>query len=635
MRITWKQRLAAHPEYRDIGVWPFIDVHTLPAEHRTLFLRNQTVAAQALDGQRQYDIAVAHNIDRSLITAIMERCLGGEDDHDPALSRGLIPYLRLNPSRRRAPLSTLQHRRGARGSLTALLDQLPTVKDGLDNVLRASLQRRAEGQNLLPLSFHSEFIRLLREAQWPSDRYPFTEARWGYESLRQYFHTRGNELRQPRAKPKRFVRTVTPQLSIYEEIQIDEQIFDAHGRIDLVLDEQQEPLRVGRITLACMVDKGSDARLGYQVCLTHHPSQFDLLALLYQLHAPWQPMALTTPGLAYAPGACLPTALGFPFTHAGPGILRFDNAMCHTAHSLRDFISDRLGATLELGLVAHPKGRNDVEHAFDLVSDQARRLPSTTGSHPRDPRREARKHRNKPPGITLHTIDEALSVILTQHNVTPQARLGGRTPLEVLQYQMLHGWPRLLPDVRVQRLNPFIQRRQVPVHWYKNENRQPHVNFEYARYLGDALRRPAVEETDVIVEFDIRDIRVLTVYDLKGQPLGEVRAPLNWQRYPHGIVTRRYIHRLTATARLQTIDPLGGYFAYLLAHRTQTKQATELLRVYREFQGGTLTFTGSAAPSIAPMISPAAPDTQAVAMGPGRDIPDWSPAFAAKGGLRL
>ncbi|MFT3930977.1 MAG: hypothetical protein QM709_11860 [Spongiibacteraceae bacterium] len=632
MHVTWKQRLAEHPEYRDFAAWPFIDVQTLAIEQRAGFLRNQTIAAQVLQGRRLQSIAAAIGIDHSTVSRIMKRCLGGEDEDEPPLTEGLIPYRQLASVRRCSPLPSLQAPCGARGALTALLEQLPTVKDGLDKVLRASLSRRADGQNLFPHAFHQEFIRLLLEAQWPRDCYPFTEKSQGYESLRNYLHQRSDELRLSRAKPTRVVRSVTTQLRIYEELQIDEQMFDAKGRIDLVLDEIHEPLRVGRITLACIVDKHSDARLGYQVCLTQHPSQFDLLALLYQLHAPWSPLLLTTPGLTYAPGACLPTALGFPFTHIGPGIVRFDNAMSHTAHSVREFVCERVGATLNLGLIAHPKGRNDIEHAFDLISDQARRLPSATGAHPLDPIREARKHRHTPPHITLRTIEEALSVILTQHNVTAQARLGGRTPLEVLQYNADQGWPRVLSDACVKRLNPFVQRRQVRVLWYKKEKRGPHLNFEHERYTGNALGISAHEKTDVIVEFDSRDIRALTVYSLDGHCLGEVRAPLSWQHYPHSITTRRYIHALSETRRLQAMDPLGGYFAFLLEHRTQEKSALELLRVYREFNTGSISFT---APTLVPSIpllpppSPEPPTTNA----PARTIPAWSIDLASKGAL--
>lgn len=621
MRITWRQRLIDHPEYRDFAAWPFIDVVTLRPEQRPDFLRNQSIVAQVLAGQRQQDIAAKSSLNRSGISKLMQRCLGGDDEEDPPLTKGLIPYRQVSPSQRRTTLPTLQEPGGARGALAALLKQLPSVKDGLDKTLSGSLKRLANGQNVLPKAFHDDFLRLLREAQWPSDRYPLTEKSQGYESLRCYMHKRSAELRAPKATSSRVIRSATTQLGIYEEIQIDEHTFDAHGRIDLELDGGYEPLRISRITVACMVDKVSDARLGFQICLTQHPSQFDLLALLHQLHAPWQPMTLLTPGLAYAPDACMPTALGFPFTHIGPGIFRFDNAMCHTAHRVRHVICDRMSATLNLGLVAQPKGRNVVEHAFDLVSDQARRLASTTGSYPHDPRREARKHRHKAPAISLLNIEEALSVIITQHNATAQARLGGHTPLDVLRYQMDNSWPQLLSELRLRNLNSFIQRQQVPVHWYKHEKRAPHLNFEHERYSGDALREPAVTNSNVIVEFDIRDIRELSVYDLHGLFLGKVSAPLSWQRYPHGVTTRRYIHALTKSSRLQSQDPLGGYFAYLLEHRDRAKQALELIRVYREFHRGITTFIQ---PAPKP---PPTPPTPSAPAGPARTIPDWNPTL--------
>lgn len=628
MCLTWRERLAAQPEYRDIATWPFIDVQTLAPDKRAAFLRNQRIVAHILNGARQRDVANAHGLDRSGVSKLMQRCLGGAEDSDPALTNALIPHQQLTPGQRRTPLSTLSAPAGGRGALTALFAQLPALQAALDRSLNASLQHRAEGQNLLPQGFHDEFRRLLREAQWPSDRWPFCERSEGYEALRQYFHKRSAELKAPKPKPTRVVRSVTSQLRVFDEIQIDEQTFDAQGRVDLVLDDIHEPLRLGRISQILMVDKATDCRLGWQICLTQHPSQFDLLALLAQLHAPWQRLELTTPGLAYAPGACLPSALGFPFTHLGPGLVRFDNALCHIAHTVRGYVADHLCATPNLGLIAQPKGRNDVEHAFDLVSDLARRFPSTTGSHPRDPRREARKLRGKPPRVTLRAIEEALSVQHTGHNVKAQARLVSRTPLEVLHYQVLSGWPRLLPDARVQRLNPFLLRAQVPVHWYRHENRNPHVNFEYVRYSGEGLRRAATAKA-VIVEADSRDIRELSVYALNGEYLGKVQAPLSWQRYPHSVTTRRRIHQLTKKRRLGSTDLLGGYFAYLLEHRELPTSALELIRVYREFHHGTIAFEPP--PRGREPAADVEVEVPLTASGPRRRIPSWNPHLALRG----
>lgn len=582
MLLTWRQRLELQPELADLRSWPVIDLSLLPVGHRKMMIRNQSIVAKALAGQNSRSIAAQHGIDRSRVSTLMNRCLGGEDTGEPALTRGLLPYCRLLSGKRRLPLGTLAQPTGASNAFKALLDTVPNLRQTLDAAVRAHVKRSGHGENLTPKSFHALLLRLLREAQWPLDSYPFTHESLAYESARRFLHRTilTCQLRQPNA-----VRTVRPirlDKRAYDEIEIDEQHFDAVAHIELVLDGSSLPLRMGRITTILAVDAATDCWLGVQLCLTAHPTQADMLCLLHQINH-WTPPELSTPGLAYLPGAGLPAGLGFPYTHAGPGLVRLDNALVHTAGVVRELICSRQGATLNLGLPAHPKGRNVVEHAFDLVSDQARRFPSTTGSHPRDPIREARRNRKRPPRVSLKALEDALRVIATTHNLTPQARLGGQTPLAVLQEHVQNGWARLLPPNAYQQLNPFLVRRAVPVLWRRAENRAPYINFEHVRYQGKCLHDVDLVAEGAHIEFDIRDIRSLKVYRKTGEHIGKVQAPKSWQRFPHSMTTRRYLMRLAKRERLSMIDPLADYFAYQLEHRHKAGCVTEMMRVYREF----------------------------------------------------
>jgi len=417
MRLTWRQRLMDEPGYCNFTAWPVIDPNTLPVTKRRGFLRNRHIVAQALAGRSFAEVAAANGVDLSLVSVLLQRSLGGDPDGAPRLTMALVPGTHIRPGRRRKALPSLAAPAGARGAFQHLLATVPGLQAALDTMLVAAITHDRHGQNVTPQIFHAELLRLLRDAHWPEDTYPFTAVRQGYETARRYYHRRGQELQLPKPKPTRVIRPLSPAHAIYQDIHIDEHTYDAHTTLYLSLDGQIIPLRVSRVTLILAVDAATDCYLAYQLCLTQRPNQYDLLALLRQLRSPWQPLPLTTPGLQYAPGACLPSALGTPFILAGLGVVRLDNALAHLAHSVRDFVCEREGATLNLGLPNHPKGRHPVEHAFDLAASHAHRLPSTTGSHPHDVLREARKNLDRPPTITLRALEEALSVTLTEHNV--------------------------------------------------------------------------------------------------------------------------------------------------------------------------------------------------------------------------
>jgi|KBSSwiStaDraftv2_1062776.scaffolds.fasta_scaffold01325_18 hypothetical protein len=111
---------------------------------------------------------------------------------------------------------------------------------------------------------------------------------------------------------------------------------------------------------------------------------------------------------------------------------------------------------------------------------------------------------------------------------------------------------------------------------------------------------------------------------MTGEYLGELRAPLSWQRYPHSVTTRRHIFAMAKKARLALPDPLGGYFAAVLQNRQQPSQALEMVRVYREF---------FPAHAVAPQ--PPVPDSEALvsptlhSRHEATTVPVWNPALAA------
>lgn len=490
----------------------------------------------------------------------------------------------------------------------------------MDGVILSGLRRERHAQNLTPKYFHKEFIRLLKDINWPDTSYPFDQQHMGYESCRKYLNTQIKEFKMPKSQRPREILTRTTTTIPYQEIQIDAQTQDVTTSITIDVNGHTSDLRLSRLTLFLATDVATGCHLAYQLCLTKDPSQLDLLSLLEMIHTPWEPIELKTPGLSYQPGACLPSALGELTQNASIGMVRMDNALCHMSHMVRNYVCNELGATLNFGLPAQPKSRNMVEYAFKRLNEYTHRFAATTGSNTQDPLKEAKKNTKKPPVLTINTLNEVLSVLITHHNVTPQERFGGLSPLDVMKSSLENLLVPMSFAHLEKRANPFLRQKKASVRCLSKENRRPHVNFEGFRYSGAGLNKSELIDREIVIEYDIRDLRSIKAYSSVGEQLGTLYAPKSWQKYSHSLYTRRIIRKITRVKRILGSDPLSGYFAYLLENKGSPKQATELLRIYKEY-------TSNPHPVADNKSAVTQPDSR-VKTSQSNSIPAWSPKLA-------
>lgn len=621
MQLTWRQRLEQQPSLLVFREWPVIDALSIPAAKRRQFLRNQQIVAQVLANRPLKATARDHQVSPPFVTYLLNRALGGEEAELPALTRALVPGEPLGGGRRRKALSTLADPGGNTCSFRHLLAVVPGLQAYLDKLLRLSVKRTRHGQNLRVDTFHKAFLRYLRQANWPADTYPFTVASQAYESLRRYFHQRTEELSLPR-EPSRVIAPRSTPVTLFEEIQVDEHTVDCHGSVVLVLNDHWEPLRLSRISLIAAREMATGGVLGAILVLSGAPCRDDVLALFAAFTRPWVPLPLTTPGLAYPPGAAMPTALGEDFQRPAYGIIRFDNAMVHRALEVRDYVCDQLGATLNLGIPKYPLARVLIESAFKDLNLDVHRFPSTTGSYPTDPLKEPAHHAKKPPVVSLKVLEETILVHMAAINQRVLGNLGAVSPIDVMREQMANHWVPLRPTCALDNTDPQVGSCWLPVHYSIRERRRPWVNFGYLRYDAPGVLPPALARQKIRVEYRRTDVRHLKAYTAQGEYLGILNAPKAWLRFPHSLPTRRLIMKLVKAAHLNTEDLLGGYFDHLLQHRKLPSKALELLRVVREY--GQVPRLAEAPLEQTPVEQPRTPVTP---RPPGRrpPIPDWSP----------
>ena len=580
MRLNGRQRLQREPHLKDFSKWPHIDVFDLPANKRKTFLRNRKIMMLILSGVAHVTAAKRCGVDPSFVSYLLNRCLGGLIEREPALTAGLVPSSKIHQVVRSRPLS-VNRNCGAQGAFQAILSEHPDIKERLDKIILAFIRRDKRAENLRPGRFHREFLRLLREKNWPTNQYPFDRDRFASETCRKYFHKRVEELRLP-SKPSKANRIVSPKVKYaYEEVQIDAWLVDLTTSMEIVLDERLIPIRLSRFTVYLASDVATGCRLSYHVALTAHPSKEDVLAVIEKIHLPSK-RVVTTNGVDYLPGAAFPSQLGKIYEHAGIQMIRLDNALAHHAGAIREYVCETLGATLNLGIPGQPKARGAVEYVFKQLAELAVRFPSATGNNPTHPRKETAKNSTLPPVTRLHEFEDILDVTLASYNVTNRQLSGSSAPLELLRYQMEHCYLPLCFSGIGRKRSAFLETIVRSVKFLKSEQRPPFVNFQTLRYNGACLSSPELLNKEVKIEYDVRDIRTIRAYKLDGRYLGELKAPMTRQHFPLSIQTFRKLRKRSARSSDKVAGTVDGYFIELVEDTQSPKSNLELVRVARE-----------------------------------------------------
>lgn len=393
--MKWRDRLSRHPTLCDIEAWPQLDPSLIQPAWRQAYTRNTRIVRAMLAGNTGQTVGQLEKVSKGRVSQLMNRCLGGDETQPPALRRGLVPHA-IHPHSE----SDDGYREGC---FRKLLRNVPGLKLGLDQLVLDRLKDRPFAGPLSPRRTHAEFKRLLANAGWPLDEYPYTTVDMAYESLRRYMAERWQLMCQAKKARRGAYRKASPDRSIsriFERIEIDEHTIDCQTlsfEIEVPLAESIPPMRLSRLTLLCAIDIVSDCVLGYYLAPTGHANHLDILSLLSLSLTASTPRKLTTTQLT------IPSDTGFPnwfddIQLPAPNEIALDNAWCHHSERVEEFVVESLLAHLSFGRPASPTVRRCIETVFARVNaDLCHQLPSTTGSSVTDPKRESKKTRKTNP----------------------------------------------------------------------------------------------------------------------------------------------------------------------------------------------------------------------------------------------
>ncbi|MDO3382388.1 hypothetical protein [Gilvimarinus algae] len=372
-------------------------------------------------------------------------------------------------------------------------------------------------------------------------------------------------------------------IAVMEEIEIDEHKVDAESAVQLKLCDAWEAHRVSRFTLLAAREVSTGCALAFHLCLSPAADKGDLLALFSKMMHPWHIEPFTTQGIEQDPKGVIPKDIASLYQRASIGVVRLDNALIHLAERILYYICDILCATLNLGVPGQALARQLIEVTFRDLNITVHNLPSSSGKNPADPRRESRKNRKSAPEVSLRTLEEMIQARMLSANARELACLGGQTPVEALVYGLRHGWiPLHSPDV-VSKRDPLLMEEWVSVHNDHQDTYCPYVVFMRSKYRNPGVIPRALVGTKVRIEYPYDDVRTLRVYTKTGQYLGELFAPKSWQRFVHGVRTKKCINKQIDKGGVTRKNPCTDYLNFVLSKRKSPTYTLELVRIAREF----------------------------------------------------
>jgi hypothetical protein len=545
-----------------------VDELSLGEEDRTAFLCRHEAIQRYLAGASLNSIKAATGISGTVLYRQLARALTVHPDGRIWGMRALIPRVRVSgaPYGAQSGRTDMDARAGA---FARLLRNHPE----LDQLIRAYVLKLAAAgpiqESRIPIfALRTRFLQACRKLGLGSRHaYPFNTQTLGYVSLARYVRRllaqpslRAAYIGHGEAGARKF-RTGDgrhrPVFAVYERVECD-----AH-RIDAVFcvlvpdgDGGVVPCVLPRLWVIVIQDVASRAVLGYYLSLNAECNDTDLLKAIQAALSPWQPSPLTGSQLTYRQGAGMPSALGQTYTGVCWDEFSVDGAKINFSQRVQARLDRVVGARVIRLPRCLPDDRPYVERLFRTLEEGGfHRLPNTTGSCASDIRREHPEVAACKYFIELEDLRRFLDVLIANYNGCPHSSLGGRTPLEYLQWGV-----RQRETVRplryavaqdIKRLRAV--RAEVTVRG--GAGRRPFVTFQNANYSTEAFNHVSgLIGEKLIIECDPDDARMVFAYRTTGEEVGPLMVLPPWNRFPHSLLARKLVAARTRTRRWRAQD---------------------------------------------------------------------------------
>ncbi len=530
--------------------WPRPLRDTLKPESQTRYDNGCAALTAVLSGELGLTQAAADNqLCRKRLKAMLLRAVKIASDGERYGYRVCVPwgaYHRdaTDSTQVEMPRSAVPH------AMTTVLACHPPLRDLVDAYSHPLPPGRP------PKTFnrlHDKLLAHLRGLDL-NDYYPLNQPDKGRRALMRYIRQRRIDISPaPNIGESVEAPTVLSDLirgRLYSRAETDAHRIDIEAVLGVKMPNGGVVKRpISTMWLLCEIETESRAILGWSLRVGKGYNNLDLSTCIASSLHPWVRRELTIPGLAYHPGAGMPSGLPGELGARRVRSVVLDNAKAHHAIEFEQAFCSAHGGILIYGRAHEPRSRPIVEQLFSRLEQGAfRDLPGGFEPATRLGEHKIRISNFAPNDfpIQLHLFEELLDVIIANYNASPHPALGNLSPLQFLQMYPPRGFDftPLSADKDAAEMGSVVV--SLPIHGDRAKGIMPHVNYLYARYRAPELDgKWELINKKVTVRVNRHDLRTLLVMRSATAPLCVVRAASPWDKSRHDATTRTQIMQWT------------------------------------------------------------------------------------------
>ncbi|UCV05660.1 hypothetical protein [Dechloromonas denitrificans] len=571
--------------HEDLRTWPTVFEPAL-GTNVSRYLKRKRAVIEYLSGASDASLKRQYGIGMKGVYRLIRRCLEAHHDGQIYGWRGLVPYARQEPYTRTKVITVNGAGKGAAGALTTVLALEGDLGERFNKrILKAPSDDKLEEKRNRTAHWRWLLGELRKKGYEIRHEWPFNTENMGYVSVCRYVKavlaanpTQGAMIEGGKDAQKKLKSSDGVERPVEHLLQRVE--MDAHktdGRFCVLFprgDGSYAAKIVHRLWVIVLLEVVSRAVLGYYLSFRYEVSKDDVLRAIKRALTKWQRRSIAFGDEAYYEEAALPSGHNDRYIGMCWDETSVDGALAETSIHVRQVLDDIVGSRL-----LDPKTSFAVRRSMDdrpfvetffrrLGAGGFQRLTNTTGGNPkgkkgRDPEAVAVNSR-----FQVEYAEDMLDILIANYNATEHPSLGGRSPLEYLDF--LSSRPGA-PDLRyadsseVQRILSY--RKLCTVLGNLAIGRRPYVNFAGASHHGDALQqRFDLVGKKIWVENHIEyDARVALAYTVEGESLGVLRAAPPWHKTPHSLEVRSGITAFFRRKRISTLalgDAIQAFHRY-------------------------------------------------------------------------
>lgn len=570
--LTRYTRKSLPLEYRDYGKWPTADDMALdPAKaaldqrpHAVRFRSLRAALIGYLSGAKLDSLEVEFDINRSEIYCQLNRAVMLHHDGRIFGWRALIAGTRTGDYFRSAPVTlTEDGKYGFAGAFGLLMRDFPDIRKALDAlILREPWAGEFQEARISAEDVHTELLKMCRRQGLSNNDYPFVAESQARETVRTYTRKlraqhlpTGANLYGGRGAMQRskLGNGHEPLLSItrpYDAVFQDGHKLDLIGTVRIPHPSGSTRVPIQRFIFQPVVEGKSSCTLGYSLTIGGEASGSDALEAVSNSLSKWERCSTPRPIVEYQPGGGLPSGVIPELEGAAWATHYLDNASINTSAAMLERMRRRVGCFINLGGVGDWARRHVVEAVFSVLEKRGfQRLPNTTGSHPKDPRRRDAEAAALEMECDYEEVKYLVDVAVANLNGTPLESLGYRSPLQALADDLhdprVSFVPRGLPPLPPSEPDLHIVREARVFRGNVKEGRAVYVEIDRVPYTNPVISKCGnLIGTRIWVHIDTRDMRTVKALYFDGGELGCLIAGEGWNATPHDRTIRKGINRL-------------------------------------------------------------------------------------------